>query len=41
MAKCISCGKNGAEYFHNDGGKVCNNCLGKYFTCPECGLLFN
>lgn len=41
MAKCISCGKNTGKYFHYDGGKVCDACLGKYFTCSQCGFLFN
>lgn len=41
MAKCISCGKNNAEYPHHDGGFVCNECIGSYFTCPDCGELFD
>ncbi len=41
MSKCILCKKNEGIYFHNDGGKVCGDCMGKYFTCPECGFLFN
>ena len=39
--KCISCGDKNAEYEHHDGGYVCQNCIGQYFTCPDCGILFN
>jgi hypothetical protein len=41
MKKCKSCGKQGAEYPHYDGGFVCNDCIGSYFTCPACGTLFD
>ena len=41
MAKCISCGKEGAQYNHYNGGKVCKECAGKYFTCPSCGILYD
>lgn len=41
MAKCISCDKERGVYFHNDGGMVCNDCVGLYFTCPDCGNLFD
>lgn len=41
MEKCISCGKSGAEHLHFNGGYVCNSCVGKYFTCPNCGRLFD
>lgn len=41
MAKCKDCGKPNAEYFHYDGDRLCSNCIGHYFTCPECGTLFD
>lgn len=41
MSKCISCGKPNAEYKHADGGMVCNICIGKYFTCPDCGIVYD
>lgn len=41
MAKCICCGKSGAEYEHYNGGYVCEKCVGAYFTCPDCGRLFD
>lgn len=41
MAKCIGCGKPDAEYTHIDGGKICNDCIDKYFTCRDCGLAFD
>ena len=37
MAKCISCGKEGAHTRHFNGGYVCESCIGKYFSCPDCG----
>ena len=39
--KCICCKKDDGKYFHFDGGKVCDHCLGHYFTCSKCGMLFN
>ncbi len=41
MEKCINCGENGAMYEHNNGGYVCENCVGAYFTCPDCGKVFD
>lgn len=41
MAKCIKCGKSGAEYEHKTGGYVCDDCLGSHFTCPDCGRVFD
>lgn len=44
MEKCISCGKiNDQEAMcqHYDGGFVCTGCIGTYFTCPDCGKLFD
>ena len=41
MSKCIKCGAEGAEFFHNRGGKVCNDCVGEFFTCPDCGNVFD
>lgn len=40
MSRCISCGKENAVYIHNNGDAVCEDCLGYYFTCPDCGILF-
>lgn len=41
MAKCIRCGKDGADHEHFNGGYVCDSCIGYYFTCPDCGRLFD
>lgn len=41
MSKCKDCGKGKGTYPHYDGGMVCDNCAGSYFTCPECGRVFN
>ena len=41
MAKCICCGKTGADYPHYNGGYVCDDCVGAYFTCPACGRVFD
>lgn len=41
MAKCIRCGKSGASYEHVDGGYVCDDCIGYFFTCPDCGTIFD
>lgn len=44
MKKCKLCGKtlqSGNAYQHYDGGYVCNDCIGHYFTCPDCGRLFD
>lgn len=41
MDKCIECGKNNADIFHYNGGMVCDNCVGNYFTCPDCGKVFD
>ncbi len=41
MAKCRDCGKPNAMYMHDDGSRVCENCLGQYFTCPRCGNLYD
>lgn len=38
--KCKRCGKHGS-YFHFDGGWVCDECVGYYFTCPDCGRVFD
>ena len=39
--KCINCGGKDAKYQHSDGGMICDKCVGHYFTCPKCGVLFN
>ena len=41
MAKCIKCGNEGARYEHFKGGFVCDSCIGTYFTCPDCGRVFD
>jgi hypothetical protein len=41
MEKCISCKKDEGVFAHNSGGYVCENCIGHYFTCPECGMIFD
>lgn len=41
MAKCICCGGSGADHEHFNGGYVCDKCVGEYFTCPDCGMLFD
>lgn len=38
--KCRNCGKHGT-CVHFDGGWVCDSCIGYYFTCPDCGRLFD
>lgn len=38
--KCKSCGNHG-EYVHYDGTWVCEECVGGYFTCPDCGRVFD
>ena len=35
------CEKREGEYQHSSGGYVCNQCIGHYFTCPDCGILFD
>ena len=39
--KCISCGKSGAQYEHVGGGYICEKCIASYFTCPDCGRIFD
>ena len=42
MKTCKCCGEKKANvYEHYDGGYVCQECVGGYFTCPDCGLVFN
>lgn len=38
--KCKNCGEHGS-CAHFDGGWVCEKCLGFYFTCPDCGRVFD
>ena len=38
--KCKCCGGHGS-YVHFDGGWVCDECVGNYFTCPHCGRVFD
>lgn len=40
--KCKNCGKEG-HHFHQlyNVGYVCDDCVGKYFTCPACGILYD
>lgn len=38
--KCKSCGES-ATYAHFDGGWICDDCVGSYFTCPQCGRVFD
>lgn len=44
MAKCIDCGKPGANYIYVDEDEnesfICENCVGHHFTCPECGKVY-
>lgn len=39
--KCISCGSDNGIVQHFDGGFVCEKCIGDYFTCPDCGMVFD
>ena len=40
--RCKNCGKEGYHFHqHYDGGYVCDGCVTKYFTCPNCGKLFD
>lgn len=41
MSKCICCHKREGDYFHFNGGMICSDCSGSYFTCPDCGKLFD
>lgn len=41
MASCVKCGCKGAEYERYEGGYVCDDCIGNYFTCPNCGRVFD
>lgn len=41
MSKCIRCGKNEGIYPHYNGGKVCEQCLGFYFQCPDCTVVYD
>lgn len=38
--KCKKCGKP-ADHIHHDGGWVCDDCVGFFFTCSDCGELFD
>lgn len=39
---CKRCNKEGTHFHqHFDGGYVCDDCIGSYFTCPSCGMLFD
>lgn len=40
MAKCIICKKSNANYFTNNDEPICDNCIGEYFNCPDCGRIF-
>lgn len=37
---CIICGSPNISYFTQDGDPVCDNCIGHFETCPDCGRLF-
>ena len=41
MDKCISCQKNEGVYKHFHGGHVCEKCVGDFFSCPDCGNIFD
>ena len=41
MAKCIHCGERKGVYAHYNGGKVCELCLGFYFQCPDCIVIYD
>ena len=41
MGKCICCGRDGANHKYYDEGYVCDMCTGSYFTCPDCGDVFD
>lgn len=30
-----------SDYLHYNGGYVCDDCVGAYFTCPACGRVFD
>lgn len=40
MSKCIRCGNNKGGYEFSEGGYVCEECIGFYFTCPDCGTIY-
>lgn len=41
MSKCKCCNKNDGLYQHFNGGKICEECVGSYFICPDCGRIFD
>ena len=41
MAKCIHCGERDGVFTHYNGGKVCEPCLGYYFQCPDCDVIYD
>ena len=41
MAKCIRCGNNKGVHPHYNGGMVCEECLGNYFQCPDCEVIYD
>lgn len=44
MKKCKTCGKdarNTTMYAHNAGGYICSECIGDFFVCPDCGMIFD
>lgn len=40
MKQCVVCKSKDAKYPLVDGGRVCDKCLGQFFTCPKCGRIF-
>ena len=41
MYKCISCANKIEIFRHFSGGYVCEKCLGGYFTCTQCGTMYD
>ena len=41
MGKCIRCKDKEGIYPHFNGGKVCNDCLGEFFQCPDCEVVYD
>ena len=41
MGKCRDCGEAKASYLHVDGSDICSKCMQTYYSCTECGKLFD
>ncbi|MFC6463471.1 PIN-like domain-containing protein [Marinilactibacillus sp. GCM10026970] len=37
---CSECNKNHANYFKNNGERICESCSSNWDLCPDCGLFY-